>query len=235
MKRIFIYSLIFLLLSLCAYAKIGFSIGGGGAYPMSSFGDNTLLKLNDTSGMMVDYKNGFGYFGGADILIWKLELSYRFNSFPFSDVKRSPSGKIVKIPNTDDPPADLINSVLKSENDKISNKSLTLQTLDAGLRFYLIEILIHPYLDAGMGAAIISALDENSYGAHFFAGGGLDFKVAPFMLIGLQARYNLAVMQKKTSLEEGAAKIAEGAKFEVKDFASYMNYISANLMITFAF
>ncbi|MCX7959192.1 MAG: hypothetical protein N3B13_09110, partial [Deltaproteobacteria bacterium] len=159
----------------------------------------------------------------------------RYNNFGFSDVKRSPSGKIVKIPNTNDPPSTLIDSAIKAEHDRMDGKSLTLQTIDAGVRFYLVEMLLHPYLGAGTGLAIISALDEKSYGAHVYAGGGIDFKVAPFMLIGLQARYNIAIMQKKTSLEEGAAKIAEGASFEAKDFASYMNYISGNLMLTIAF
>lgn len=235
MKRTLAYILVFMVIATVSYAKIGVSLGGGGAYPMSSFGDNTLLKLNDTSGIMVDYKNGLGYFGGADVMIGFFELSYRYNVFSFSDVKRSPSGKIIKVPNTNDPSAELIDSALKAENDKMDGKNLTLQTLDAGVRFYIVELVVHPYLDAGMGGAIISVLDEKSYGAHFFAGGGVEFKVAPFLLIGLQARYNLAVMQKKTSLEEGAAKIAEGASFEVKDFASYMNYISGNLMFTFAF
>ncbi len=235
MKKVLILSLVFTLFSVNVFAKLGLSIGGGGAYPLSSFGDNTLLKLNDTSGIMVDYKNGIGYFGGADVLLGFLELSYRYNSFGFSDVTRSPSGKIIKLPGTDDPAASVIDSALKAERDKMDGKNLTLQTIDAGVRFYLVELVVHPYLGAGTGLAIISVLDEKSYGAHVYAGGGIDFKVAPFMLIGIQARYNIAIMQKKTSLEEGAAKIAEGASFEAKDFASYMNYVSGNLMLTLAF
>jgi len=235
MKRSLIFFLFVLLFSVEAFAKIGISIGGGGAFPMSSFGDNTLLQINDTSGIMVDYKNGIGFFGGADVLLGGFELGYRFNSFGFSDVKRSPSGKIIKVPNTDDPSQTEIDDALKKENSKVDGKSLTLQSIDAGFRFYLIELVINPYVDAGGGLAIISALDEKSYGAHLYAGGGLDFSLAPFVMLGIQARYNLAIMQKKTTLAEGAAKIAEGANFEVKDFASYMNYISANLMLTFAF
>ncbi len=235
MRKFVIYLITFLLLSLNTFAKIGVSLGGGGAYPLSSFGDNTLLKLNDTSGVMVDYKNGIGYFGGVDLLLGVFELGYRYNNFGFSDVKRSPSGKIVKIPNTSDPDPSLIDSAIKTEKSKVEDKSLTMHTIDAGIRFYPVELVLHPYIDAGIGGAIISVFDENSYGAHVYVGGGLDFKVAPIFFIGLQARYNIAIMQKKTSLEEGAAKIAEGARFEVKDFASYMNYISGNIMFTLAF
>ncbi|GEM_PF-2211524 len=235
MKRILVFCLIFFLFSVVASAKIGISLGGGGAYPLSSFGDNTLLKLNDTSGVMVDYKNGLGYFGGVDLLFGGFEMGYRYNNFPFSDVIRSPSGKIIKVPDTSDPSSEEIDSAIKAEKKKVDGKNLILQTVDLGFRFYLIELVINPYLSAGTGLAIISALDEKSYGAHIYAGGGIDFSLAPLVLLGFQARYNVAVMQKKTSLEEGAAKIAEGANFEVKDFASYMNYISANLMFTIAF
>jgi hypothetical protein len=235
MRRYFILVILLSLISSSALAKIGISLGGGGAYPLSSFGDNTLLKVNDTSGVMVDYKNGFGYFGGLDVLLGGFELGYRFNSFGFSEVKRSPSNKIVKVPNTSDPTSEEINRAIEEENKRVDGKSLTLQTFDAGFRFYLLEIVINPYIDAGGGLAMISALDENSYGAHLYAGGGLDFSLAPFVMLGLQARYNIAIMQKKTTLEEAAAKIADGAKFEVKDFASYMNYISANIMLTLAF
>ncbi|MCX7945221.1 MAG: hypothetical protein N2746_12005 [Deltaproteobacteria bacterium] len=233
MRKIFLF--LFLVWSFNVYAKFGVSIGGGGGYPLSSFGDNTLLKLNDTSGIMVDYKNSVGYFGGADVLISILELGYRYHSFAFSEVKKSPSGKIIKVPNTEDPPPSLIEQRISEENKKIDKKDLTLQTIDAGIRFYIVELLIHPYVGAGTGLAIISALDEKSYGAHVYAGGGLDFKLAPFMFLGLQLRYNIAIMQKKTSLEESAAKIAEGANFEVKDFASYMNYVTGNIMFTIAF
>lgn len=235
MKKSFTLIFLIFVFSSNVYAKIGFSFGGGGVYPLSSFGDNTLLKINDTSGVMVDYKNGIGFFGGADVLLSILELGYRYNSFEFSEVKRSPSGKIVKLPTAADPDASLIDSKIKDENKRVSGKNLILQTIDVGLRFYIVEMLVHPYLDAGSGLAIISALEEKSYGGHIYAGGGVEFKLAPFMLVGLQARYNIAIMQKKTSLEEGAAKLAEGASFEVKDFASYMNYVSGNLMITIAF
>ncbi len=234
-SRTLSFLFILLLISQVAFAKIGISFGGGVGYPLSSFGDNTLLKINDTSGVMVDYKNGMGFFGGADVLFGGLELGYRYNVFPFSDVKKSPSGKIISVPNTEIPEDAVIDSVIKSEKDKVDGKNLTLQTIDAGFRFYIIELLVNPYLDAGGGLSIISALDEKSYGAHLYGGGGLDFSIAPFVLMGLQVRYNLAIMQKKTALEEGAVKIAEGASFEAKDFASYMNYISANLMFTIAF
>lgn len=235
MRKILFYCSIFLMITGSIYAKVGISFGGGGGYPLSSFGDNTLLRVNDSSGVMVDYKNGIGFFGGFDLLLGGLEIGYRFNSFPFSDVKRAPSGKIITLPNTTPPEESLIDTVLKTEREKVDGERLTLHTIDAGFRFYIIELLINPYLDAGGGLSIISALDEKSYGAHLYAGGGLDFSIAPFVLMGVQARYNIAIMQKKTALVEGAAKIAEGASFEVKDFASYMNYISASLMFTFAF
>lgn len=236
MRKILFYCSIFMMITGSIYAKVGISFGGGGGYPLSSFGDNTLLRVNDSAGVMVDYKNGIGFFGGADLLFFGgLEVGYRFNSFPFSDVKRTPSGEIITHPNTTPPEESLIDEAIKAERERVDGERLTLHTIDAGFRFYIIELVINPYLDAGGGLSIISALDEKSYGAHLYAGGGLDFSIAPFVLMGVQARYNIAIMQKKTTLEEAAAKIAKGAGFEVKDFASYMNYISASLMLTFAF
>lgn len=234
-RHFFVLMVILILTTSEATAKIGISLGGGGGYPLSSFGDNTLLRINDTSGVMVDYKNGPGYFFGADVLFTSLELGYRYNNFGFSKVERSPSKKVVTLPNAQDPSDPEIDAAIKAESDKVDGKSLSLQTIDGGIRIYLLELFVHPYVDAGAGLAIISALDEKSYGGHIYAGGGIDFKIAPFLFIGVQARYNIAIMQKKTSLEEAAAKIAEGANFEVKDFASYMNYISGNLMLTLAF
>jgi hypothetical protein len=218
---------VFLLLGAAREARayeFAIEIEPGVGIPLAPFPTNVPTYYEETvdvGGMptliganyLVDLHTGVGFNGAISAMLndFTLRVAVGVHKFPSITVTNI---ALVKVGDQQLP--DIMQNVylkdllglsdLPQSADLTESPTLTMVRVTLGYRWYLTETRLRPYIPAGIGLAIANLAGETFFGMAVHMGVGLEYRVAPFLDVGIAAQYEWMGVTVPESFSAAGAK-----------------------------